>query len=57
MAAPCSITVEKTHEGYFVRVKASVLITMHGILKYKTGSTDYHQFNNDGIFIGTKHTT
>ena len=54
---PCEITIEKNGVFYVAKVKRSAMITEYGVLKYKTGSTTYHTFDDKGVFIESKHTT
>ena len=54
---PCEITIEKKQSLYVVKVKQSAVITEYGVLKYKTGSTTYHEFDLNGKHLGARHTT
>ena len=54
---PCEITIEKSSEQYVAKVKRSTIITDYGVLKYRTGSIDYHIFDNKGTHIESKATT
>ena len=54
---PCEITIEKRQSLYAVKVKQSAIITEYGVLKYKTGSTTYYEFNLKGKHLGARHTT
>jgi len=33
------------------------MITEYGVLKYKTGSTTYYEFDAKGQYLGARHTT
>ena len=54
---PCEITIEKNGVFYVAKVKRSAIITEYGVLKYTTGSTTYYTFDDEGVFIKSKHTT
>ena len=54
---PCEITIEKKSVFYVAKVKRSAIITEYGVLKYTTGSTTYYTFDDEGVFIKSKHTT
>jgi len=54
---PCTITIEINDGLYVAKVKRSTKITEYGVLKYRTGSTTYHIFNDKGAYIKSKHTT
>jgi hypothetical protein len=54
---PCEITIEKKELLFVVKVKKSAVITEYGVLKYKSGSTTYHEFDLKGNYLGARHTT
>ena len=53
---PCVVSVEKRNNRFIVTVKKAALITKYGVIKYKSGSTNYHIFNDQGLWLRVTHT-
>ena len=54
---PCEITIDKKNSAYIVKVKQSALVTEYGVIKYKTGSTTYYKFDDQGQCYEVMRTT
>ncbi|MCU7959723.1 MAG: hypothetical protein KZQ58_06930 [gamma proteobacterium symbiont of Bathyaustriella thionipta] len=53
---PCIISVEKRKDKFIVIVKKAALITKQGVIKFKSGNTNHHTFDNNGNWLQVIHT-